>query len=185
MMEHDMSMLMDWFKANQLSLNVEKTIMIKFWSNNTPFEVNIEKLTIKNSKSTKFLGVIIDDNLTWNDHVNAFYNKLLSNKRLLQNAKKLPLNVTLKHIYYAHIHSHLIYGLSIWGSMIMKKMKKILHQIQTTCLKFMSNKKQDYPQSGIYTQHAILPFPMLIKQELIKLGYKLSSNHLPTPLKHL
>ena len=52
MMEHEMSMLIDWFKANQLSLNVEKTIMIKFWSNNIPFEVNIENLSIKNSRST-------------------------------------------------------------------------------------------------------------------------------------
>ena len=129
------------------------------------------------------MGVIIDDNLTWNDHVNALYNKLLSNKRLLQNAKNLLSNVTLKHIYYAHIHSHLTYGLSIWGSMIMKKMKKTLYQIQTNCLKLMSNKKKESPQSGIYTQHTILPFPMLIKQELIKLGYKLSKNHLPTPIK--
>ena len=28
-----MDILIDWFKANQLSLTVEKTVMIKFWSN--------------------------------------------------------------------------------------------------------------------------------------------------------
>ena len=31
-MEHDMMLLMDWFKANQLSLNVNKTVLLKFWS---------------------------------------------------------------------------------------------------------------------------------------------------------
>ena len=185
MMEHDMGMLTDWFKANQLSLNVEKTILIKFWPNNAPFEVNIGNSTIKNSSSTKFLGVTIDDKLTWKDHVNVLSNKLLSNKRLLQNAKKLLSNVTLKHIYYAHIHSHLIYGLSVWGSMISKKMKKSLNQMQTTCLKLLSNKKQDQTQTEIFSQHEILPFPVLIKQELIKLGYNLSRNDVPIPITNI
>ena len=31
MIAHDIGLLMDWFKANQLSLNMEKTTMIKFW----------------------------------------------------------------------------------------------------------------------------------------------------------
>ena len=121
MMEHDMNMLIDWFKANQLSLNVEKTILIKFWSNKIPFEVNIENTHIINSKSTKFLGVTIDENLTWNEHVNALHNKLLSNKRLLLNAKNLLSDTVLQHIYYSHIYSHFTYGLSIYGKHDIKK----------------------------------------------------------------
>ena len=159
--------------------------MIKFWPNNIPFEVNIENLSIKNSKSTKFLGVILDENLTWSDYVNVIYNKLLSNKRLLLNAKMLLSIVTLQHIYYAHTHSHLTYGLSIWGSMIMKRMENTLYKIQTDCLKLMSKKKKELPQAGIYTQYSILPFPMLIKQELIKLEYKLSKNHLLTSINSI
>ena len=63
MLEHDMNMLIDWFKANQLSLNVDKMVMIKFWSNNIPFEIKVDNKLIKNSKHTKFLGVTIDENL--------------------------------------------------------------------------------------------------------------------------
>ena len=103
MIEHDIEILTDWFKANQLSLNMEKTIMIKFWPDNIPFEVHIEDIIIKNSKSTKFLGVTIDDNLNWSCHVNDLYSKLLANKRLLQNAKKLLSTTTLKLIYYVHL----------------------------------------------------------------------------------
>ena len=121
MIDHDMELLTDRFKANQLSLNMEKTIMIKFWPDNTPFKVKIEDIVIKNSKCTKFLGVIIDDNLNWSYHIKNLHNKLLANKRLLQNAKKLLMNTTLKFIYYARGHSHIIYGLTIWGNMISKK----------------------------------------------------------------
>ena len=97
--------------------------MIKFWSNKIPFEVNIENTQIINLKSTKFLGVTIDENLTWNEHVNTLHNKLLLNKRLLLNAKNLLSDTVLQHIYYSHICSHFTYGLSIWGSMISKKME--------------------------------------------------------------
>ena len=33
-LEHDMSLLIDWYKVNQLSLNISKTVLIKFWPNN-------------------------------------------------------------------------------------------------------------------------------------------------------
>ena len=72
--------------------------MIKFWSNNIPFEVDIENTYIKNSKFTKFLGVPMDENLTWNKHVNTLHSKLLSNKRLLLNAKNLLSDTVLQHI---------------------------------------------------------------------------------------
>ena len=32
-MEHDMILLSDWYKANQLSLNIDKTVLLKFWPN--------------------------------------------------------------------------------------------------------------------------------------------------------
>ena len=185
MMEHDMSMLIDWFKANQLSLNVEKTIMIKFWPDNTSFETKIENLSIKNSKSTKFLGVIINDNLSWSDHVKNLQNKLLSNKRLLLNARKLLSKSTLHQIYYAHIYSHLTYGLSIWGSMITKKLEKTLYKIQTDCLRIMCNMKNDVSQDILYMQLAMVPFPLLVKQEVVKLGYKLCKKHLPLPINKI
>ena len=124
MISHDIELLMDWFKANQLSLNMEKTTMIKFWPDTTPFEIHIGDTIIKTSKFMKFLGVTIDENLTWSCHTDNLLDKLLANKRLLQNAKKLLTNATLKLIYYAHIHSHLIYSLSVWGSMISKKKEK-------------------------------------------------------------
>ena len=88
MLTHDMEIMINWFKANQLSLNMNKTTMIKSWPDGSPFEIQIEDFIIKTSNSTKFLGITIDDSLSWSIHINNMSNKLLSNKRLLQNAKK-------------------------------------------------------------------------------------------------
>ena len=128
------------------------------------------------------MGLIIDEHLSWADHVKNLQSKLLSNKRLLLNARKLLLKSTLYHIYYAHIYNHLTYGLTIWGSMITKKLEKTLYKIQTDCIKIMCGKKHTIAPDELYLQSDIVPFPLLVKQELIKLGYKLCKNQLPTPI---
>ena len=122
--EHDMKLMMDWFNVNQLSLNLEKTVMLKFWSDDKTFEIKIQEQVLKNSKSTKFLGITIDENLTWKDHASVLYNKVLTNRCLLMNAQNLLPGKILEQIYYAHVYSHLTYGLAIWGSMLTNTNKK-------------------------------------------------------------
>lgn len=126
-----MTMLIHWFKAIQLSFNVDKMVLLKFWLNNKPFNIQLINKLIINSKSAKFLGITIDGNLTWKEHVNILYNKLLLNKRLLSNARNLLPSKVLQHIYYAHVYSHLTYGLSVWGSMISNKNKNNIHKLHT------------------------------------------------------
>ena len=65
----------DWFTANKLSLNVEKTKYSFFYEpskkDDTP--LRIAKLTINNyeiqrEESIKFLGVLLDQHLIWKEH---------------------------------------------------------------------------------------------------------------------
>ena len=70
-MEHDMALLSDWYKANQLSLNIDKTVLLKFWPTE-PFVLKVGKKTLENSPSTRFLGVIVDDSLSWKDHCDNY-----------------------------------------------------------------------------------------------------------------
>ena len=104
--------------------HLEKTVMLKFWSDNKSFDIKIQDQVLKNSKTTKFLGITIDENLTWKDHISVLYNKVSTNKRLLMNAQNLLPGKILEQIYYAYVYSHLTYGLAIWGSMLIKTNKK-------------------------------------------------------------
>ena len=113
-LEHDMLLLIDWYKANQLSLNIDKTVLIKFWPNNEKeFRIKIGQVDVINQSHTKFLGVIIDDQLSWREHCNTLYNKLLVNKCLLQNTQNLLPLSSLLGVYYAHIYSHIMCGLLV------------------------------------------------------------------------
>ena len=155
MLKHDMTLLTDWYKANQLSLNVNKTVLVKFWSNNTPFNIQIKNSVITNSKSARFLGIIINENLTWNEHVITLHNKLLSNNQLLSNACNLLPRKVLQNIYYAHIYSHMTYGLSIWGSMTSKRNMDDIYKIQTNCVKFITKNYKNYSRSELFLQNAL------------------------------
>jgi len=57
-----------WFKANLLSLNINKTYLLQFCTNNkieNTLELNYINKTIVNVHSVKFLGLLVDDTLSW------------------------------------------------------------------------------------------------------------------------
>ncbi|PNF41624.1 hypothetical protein B7P43_G10456 [Cryptotermes secundus] len=71
----------DWFQDNLLSLNFEKTHFIEFLTKNRqPMDIHIEDDDdrIVNTTDTKFLGLIIDNTLSWNGHVDWLMSRLAS-----------------------------------------------------------------------------------------------------------
>ena len=74
----ELTNVMDCFNANKLSLNFKKTKYSFFRKSSrkdnipprTP-NLNINGLTVERETSGKFLGVWIDENLTWGDHIHT------------------------------------------------------------------------------------------------------------------
>ena len=70
----------DWFKANKLSLNISKTNYIIFNKRaaaDLTFTINFDNSPIVKVSTTKFLGVEIDEDLNWKDHIRKIEKKLL------------------------------------------------------------------------------------------------------------
>ena len=71
-MQQELLKLHTWLLCNKLILNISKTHYIIFHrAKHKKYEINIEinKIVIEQVKYTKFLGVIIDDNLYWSNHI--------------------------------------------------------------------------------------------------------------------
>ena len=183
--DHDLSILTDWFKANSLTLNVGKTNVLLFdyqKKQKTSLEIHIGGTMVKSVKTTKFLGVILDNKLSWIDHYEQLKCKIHRNYALLCRSKNLLNTQGMKMLYYAQIYSHLSYCIVLWGIMLSVSLKKKLQTLQNKCVKLINiNKSSDYS----YKKHHILKLDHVIDLEQKKLGYKLNHGELPVNLEKL
>ena len=95
----------------------------------------------------------------------------------------LPVEV-IRTLYFSHIHSHLNYNLSVWGSMLSKSQVSDISQLQQKCIRHMI-KKSSIPVDAIFRKLKLLKFSDMIKIELCKFGAHISNNVLPKPLQEL
>ena len=109
-------------------------------------------------------------------------NKIKRNTTLLRNTKNIFDRATLKLIYYAHIHSHINYGLNIWGGMVPKEALNIIQKVQNKCLLMI-----DQTQKIAITSRKenILNINSLIRLEHLKLFYRLMNKSLPPKIAAL
>ena len=174
--EHDLAVITDWFRANKLTLNADKTISVIFnLKNDSNIEITLKlgDHTIPCQTETKFLGVWIDKNLDWNKHVDVLLIKLRQNVGLLKKSKNILDRPALRTVYYAHIHSHLSYAILIWGSMLSTKQIQKLQKVQNTCLKII---EPSMNISESFKKLKILRISQLVRLELNKLAYKHTHN---------
>ena len=183
--ERELEVLSDWFRANKLTLNVDKSVFILF--NRGPLHCDINDLklgnkTIKRVKETKFLGLWVDEQLNWKSHLRRLKGKIKcglgmlirSNLHLTTRAKKL--------LYYGQVHSHLCYGLGVWDPMLNEGQINELKTLQNKCLKLVAS---SLPGKDSRSKLNILGVDHLIELEQCKLGYKLCHQMLPTALTTL
>ena len=131
-LQRDFDRLQDWFTANKLTLNLKKTVTMKFWPEQMDNEIKIitTEDPLPSVESTRFLGVTIDNKLTWTTHADNLIKKLSANKILMSKAKYLMNLESKRLIYFAHIHSHLTYANTVWSTNITKKQKTTIEKIQ-------------------------------------------------------
>ena len=98
-LEHDLNIMSDWFKANKLSLNLDKTVGIKLWDNSN-FMLHTNNMSIEMTDHTKFLGMFIDYKLTWHIHATHLLDKLNMNRRLMTLGKNHLDTMCLRNIYF-------------------------------------------------------------------------------------
>jgi hypothetical protein len=108
-----------WLNVSLLTMDFNKTQYLEFrtknyYNVNTLIEYKQECIT--NTTETKFLGLTMDDTLSWKQHIEQVINKLCSACYALRNIKHIVPMDTLRVIYFALIHSIISYGIIFWGN---------------------------------------------------------------------
>ena len=70
--ESEFKLILDWLSANKIMINLDKTHLMLFTNRIRPPSIPIKAngKTIKEVTEAKFLGVIVDNKLKWNAHIN-------------------------------------------------------------------------------------------------------------------
>ena len=136
----DLRNLTNWLNANKISLNVSKTELILFKPKMKKLDFDLKlKLNGKRiypTKSVKCLGIKIDENLTWIDHINDTAIKLNGANAMLFKVREFVNIKTPKSIYYAISDCHLNYANTIWGQKENSMNRLII--LQKNALRIMS-----------------------------------------------
>jgi len=109
----------NWFKVNQLTLNYNKTNYLQSNMKNSwdcELKPNYQGNCIKSSSNTKFLGLTLDDSLSWKAQIDQMMYKLNTACFVIQTIQAIMCLETLRMVYFAYIHSIVSYGIIFGGN---------------------------------------------------------------------
>ena len=186
-MNDELLILSDWFRSNKLSLNVGKCNYMLFTNIRNVedwLELKIGRETIKKSETVKFLGLILDDKLTWNQHIKMCSSKVSGSLYALNRIKHLVSRKYLRSLYFAMIFPHISYGITIWGSTYNIHKRKLIIA-QKRAIRCVAGAKYNETTNPLFYQLRLLKLDDLYKMEVAKIIFKYHNNSLPSPLTNL
>ena len=154
--------LIDWTQLNHMSLNAHKTkcMYVSARQKRQKMKTNFEPLYIDNRiveevNSHKILGVIIDKDLTWTDHVMSLGKRLSTKLLQLSKIKNFLDNHSRKLFFCGHVLPLIDYASTLWDSCSETNLK-FLHRLYKRALKLVLLKSSsltvsDYKQLNILT----------------------------------
>jgi hypothetical protein len=117
---NELTHVSSYFKANKLSLNVNKTNFMLFRNKHDnrrfpDFNIEIDNANITHVSNTKFLGVKLDERLTWKQHTTYIANIVSKYTGILYRLKPILPPMTLFMLYNSLVLPHIMYCNIIWG----------------------------------------------------------------------
>ena len=79
-------------------------------------EINLSNISLKRVSFTKFLGVIIDEKLSFIRHISFIRNKILKAMGIIIKARKYLNRKSLLNLYHAFVFPYLTYCIKNWGN---------------------------------------------------------------------
>ena len=178
----------EWFSSNLLTLNGKKTKYMIFSPRATNFE-DLPPLTIRDSTiervgadtdetTIRFLGVLVDDKLNFESHLNKLRIKLGHALYYLSSCKSCtPLRIK-RNIYFSLFESHLRFGCLMYGSASNNELAKIFTQ-QKRAVRLASGEHFLAHTDPLFLKLKILKLHDLIALERVCLVHKFFNKKLP------
>ena len=133
---------------------------------------------------TKFLGIIIDEHLTWKEHIMRVNNKLSKSLAIMYKTKHLLNKSALYTLYCSLFLPYVIYCLEIWGSTYITNVNSIF-VLQKKAIRLISGVGYREHTNDLFYNLNIIKFLDLVKLKICLVMYKVKKMILPNNLLQL
>lgn len=151
--------IIHWLQMNNLLINLDKSNYIQFHKSKHSqynFQLNIDR--IKEVSNTKFLGVILDQDLNWKLHLDNLCNRVNRFAYALNKIKTVTNKKTAVISYRAYVESILRYGIVMWGNST--DIKRVF-VAQKKCIRAICGVPTDESCKPLFGRLGLLPLPSL------------------------
>ena len=148
-----------WFQTNKLSINVKKSNFILF-AGNKKYDSEQIKLHIYNEEiikvsTTCFLGILIDDKLSWREQVGFVCKKITKSLGILRKIRDFVHTSCLLTLYYTLIYPYLTYCNIVWASTFPSYLQNIL-LLQKRFVRLATFSKADVSSAPLFFKLQLL-----------------------------
>ena len=158
----ELANIAEWMRVNKLSPNPQKTeFMIIGHPLSTrkpelPETLKLNGSEIKRVEKIKYLGIIIDENLNWDEQFKRVRSKINTGLMSLKRLKNIPPQSQLCCVYYGLVESHLRYGDVVWGSLNKSKIIALQRlQNRACCIIENAKIKDNWSRSWLNVENII------------------------------
>ena len=134
-------------------------------------------MPLERVNTKKFLGIIIDENLTWKSHIDAISKTISRNIGMLRKMKHYVPGYILYSLYCTRVLPYINYGILIWGNTCKTYLDKIF-KLQKWAIRIISLEHRSHTDP-LFKKNNVLNISDTFKLELGVFMYKHRTNLLP------
>ena len=185
-----------WLQKNKLSLNYSKSNYLLIntephKSVKTSFTIELNGKSLERTKTVKYLGLYIDETLTWKTHITSLSLQIARFSGLLCKLRHYVTNDILHTLYHSLVYSRLQYGIINWGTASSTNLKEIRVKMNNI-VRIITFSNRYTKLSPLYKKLNMLKLDDIYRLELGKFMHRLYEGNIPkvmiesfTYLKHL
>ena len=175
----ELGQIQEWLNINKLTLNVSKTKFMLFHHSQRAIDNLIPKILINDEQiecvsEFNFLGLTIDEHLTWKPHIQKVSNKIARTLGVMCRLKNFLPGHILRMLYNSLVLPHLQYSILTWGFKASR-----LKKLQKRALRIITRSKYNAHTEPLFKKQNLLKLNDLFELNVLKLYYKFKKNILP------
>ena len=186
--------LFDWLTANKLTLNIKKTNFVIFRPTQRKLTYYPKIMIFDNDQNknvaleckefVRYLGIIIDNNLSWKHHIDHVAIKMSRTVGLICKLRYFLPRHTLLTIYRSLVAPYLTYGLTAWGQAYKSHLEKLL-KLQKRALRFIYFSERNQHAIPLFIDAGVLPLKFLYYELLANLMFEIRHSNAPGNIQNL